>query len=91
MFTLFLLYGLIILVLIAGAFVIVYHILRYSLTEPLKYFGVVLFGLVFLCLLTINFFSFQSLESVNDLPKLEIGPLMNNSAPTLNPKQSNPW
>lgn len=89
MLTLFLLYGIVVSVLLVAAFFIIYHILRYSLAEPLRYFGAALFGSVFFALLSINFLSFQALETTNNLPTLEISPLLEN--PALTPKQSNPW
>ncbi len=91
MVTLFFLYGVIVLVLLIGAFFIVYHILHYSLTASLGYFGAVTFGTVFLFLLLINFFSFQAIESSSLIPALEIAPLLEipQNAPT--PAARNPW
>lgn len=93
MFTLILLYSLIVLMLFIGAAFIVYHILRYSLSDVFRYLGAMVFGFVFLALLSINFFSFQTVRSVSDFPLLETAPLMDTAVPPLLPSQtkSNPW
>lgn len=89
--TLIFLYGIIILVLIIGAFFIVYHILRYSLSDTLGYFGAGLFGAVFVFLLAFNFISFQALNTDQLVPTLEIAPLMDSGIPAIAPTKNNPW
>jgi hypothetical protein len=91
MFTLLFLYSVILLVLVIGAFFIVYHILRFSLTLSLGYFGAVLFGVVFVFLTAINFISFQSLESEALFPELEALPLLELPAATVTHPARNPW
>ena len=92
MLPLFLFYVLIVLVLCIGAFFIVYHLLRYSLSEALGYFGSLFFGTIFILLLFINYVSFQTLEASNTLPTIELGPLAPRGiTPTLPSSQSNPW
>lgn len=89
--TLFLLYGIIVFMLFIGGFFILYHILRYSLTSSLGYFGAVLFGSVFLILLSINFASFQSLQDEIIIPSLTLSPLEDTPTPRILPSQNNPW
>lgn len=91
MLTLFILYGIIILVLAIGAFFIVYHILKYSITPSLGYFGTLLFVTVLFFLLFINFVSFRSLETNPLLPDLEISPLLEAPSGRLVPTSTNPW
>lgn len=91
MFTLFFLYSVILLVLVIGAFFIVYHILRFSLTRSLGYFGAVLFTVVFLFLVATNFISFQSLDSEALFPELEVVPLLELPTTTVTPSTRNPW
>ena len=92
MFPLFFLYCIIVFVLAIGAFFIVYHILRYSLTLSLGYFGTVLFVTIFLFLLSINYVSFRSLDSTTALPALEVSPLLEMPAQSLTPTTTrNPW
>lgn len=88
--TLIFLYGVIILVLLVGAFFIVYHILRYSLNDALGRFGAVLFGAVFLFLLALNFFSFQSIETESVIPLFEVNSWLED-APALPAAKNNPW
>lgn len=92
MFTLLFLYAIIILVLVIGAFFIVYHILRFSLTRSLGYFGAVFFGVVFAFLVAVNFMSFQSLDSEALFPELEMAPLLElPTTTTVTPSARNPW
>lgn len=89
--TLIFLYGIVILVLVIGAFFIIYHILRYSLSDALGYFGAGLFSVIFVFLLALNFLSFRSLGTKELLPALEIAPLLENANPVLAPTKNNPW
>lgn len=89
--TLFFLYGVIIIVLLVGAFFIIYHILRYSLNDALGRFGATLFGAVFLFLLVFNFFSFQAIEAESVVPIFEINSLLEDASPALVPTKNNPW
>lgn len=91
MFTLLFLYSVILLVLVIGAFFIVYHILRFSLTRSLGYFGALLFGVVFLFFVALNFMSFQSLDSEALFPELEALPLLELPTTTVVPSTRNPW
>lgn len=91
MFTLTLLYSIIILVLCVGAFFILFHILRYSLSEALGYFGALIFGGIFLFLVFVNFLSFQALDTENVVPELELGPLIPSTATPGMPSSRNPW
>lgn len=88
---LFILYILIVSVLLVGAFFILYHILRYSLTKTLGIFGALIFIIIFFFLLALNFFSFQSLSAEELLPGIELSPLLENQTMQLTPAKSNPW
>lgn len=91
MFSFLFLYGIIVLVLLVGAFFIVYHILRYSLSEALGYFGAIFFGSVLLVLLFINFISFQALDTESVVPEIDLGTVLPTDAtPSITPTR-NSW
>jgi hypothetical protein len=86
-----LLYGILVLSLCVGAFFVIFHILRYSLTDSLGYFGVVFFGVVFFLLLFINFLSFQNLRVDEWLPELSSEKVLPSATTLPSLQKNNPW
>jgi hypothetical protein len=91
MFSITLLYAIIAVVLGIAAFVIVYHILRYSLSEALGYGGAIIFTAVFLALASFNYFSFQSLENETEIPTIDTESLLEAPNSVFPTKRNNPW
>ncbi len=56
------LYVLLLIILSISALFVVYHVLRYSLNTAFGIVGVVIFGIVFVSLATMNIVSFQALD-----------------------------
>lgn len=87
----FILYGILLFTLFLGAFFILYHILRYSLSRSLGYFGAFIFVGVFLFLTFANFLSFQALEPTQFTPDFELGPVLPDSLTVPSASTRNPW